>query len=63
MYIIKLLLFSFLFFINTLLANTNLNLSNEEIQFIKNHPIIKVGVEKDGAPLDFRINSEHVGLS
>ena len=63
MYIIKLLLFSFLFFINTLLANTNLNLSNEEIQFIKNNPIIKVGVEKDGAPLDFRINSKHVGLS
>jgi two-component system, NarL family, sensor histidine kinase EvgS len=57
-----------IFFLSTLFSSINLEnqniLTNEELQWIKDNPIVKVGVDKDWAPFDF-IDSEkkHNGIS
>ena len=61
--------FLLLFFINTILANQSNSdfqetfLNNEQKEFIKNHPIIKVSNEKDWAPYDFNENGTAKGYS
>ena len=57
-----------IFFLSTLVSSTNLenqnNFTNEELQWIKDNPIVKVGVDKDWPPFDY-IDSEknHNGIS
>ncbi|MAD41814.1 MAG: hypothetical protein CL623_05425 [Arcobacter sp.] len=60
----KLLLFLLLFTCMFAEQNlTNTNFSQKEKNFIKNNPIINVGVETDWAPFDFVENGKYIGLA
>ena len=63
MSVIKSLLFFLIFFSNISYANSNINLTEEEIQYIKNNPTIKVGAEKNWAPFDFAEEGTYKGLA
>ena len=62
MYFIKYILLSILFTV-TLVANTNLNLTKQEKEYIKNNPIIKVHNERNWAPYNYNIDGEPLGYS
>ena len=49
--------------ISTLNSQTLKSLTDAEKDFIKNHPIINVGVEKDWPPFDYIENDEYKGLA
>ena len=56
-------------FINLLFANESSNkfqelfLNKQQIEFIKNHPIIRVSNEKNWAPYDYNENGQAKGYS
>ncbi len=56
-----------IFFISYLFASVNENnksiFSNEELEWIKNNPIVNVGVDEDWPPFDFINNKIHSGIS
>ncbi|MGP2655716.1 transporter substrate-binding domain-containing protein [Malaciobacter sp. WC5094] len=51
------------FILVSCLASDEINLTKEEKQFIKDNPIINVGVEKKIAPFYFKYANEYTGLS
>ena len=63
------LLFLIIFFINTILASDinssdkTISFSKEELAYIKNHPVIKVGGGPDWAPYDFVKDGKYTGVA
>ncbi len=60
------LLFLILSFSSFLFADvsfTHIHLKDKEQNFLRNHPIINVGVEKDWPPFDFVENGEYKGVA
>ncbi|XPV53844.1 MAG: transporter substrate-binding domain-containing protein [Halarcobacter ebronensis] len=61
-HIIK-LFFIFLFITTSLYSSDKITLTKKEKEFIKKHPIIKVGIETNWPPFEFVEEGEYKGLT